>query len=90
MAQAVGERFEEEGPVYFAGGPPIEDGFYYDFLLPRKLEQEDLIWIKNRMKDVILESPVFLKEIIDEQAAREKFSDQLLSWKSSKASFQVA
>ncbi len=42
MAQAVGERFGSEGSVSFGTGPPIQDGFYYDFELPRTLRQDDL------------------------------------------------
>src|SRR3989304_9334532 len=40
MAQAVMERFP--GQAKIAIGPPIEDGFYYDFDLPRPLTPEDL------------------------------------------------
>ena len=42
MAQAVRERFGTEGEVHFAGGPPVENGFYYDFGLPRPVEPADL------------------------------------------------
>ena len=50
MAEAVLERFPE---AKIAIGPPIEDGFYYDFDLPRPLTDEDLQWIENRMKEII-------------------------------------
>jgi len=50
MAQAVLEMFPE-GKV--AIGPPIEDGFYYDFYLPRPLTPEDLEAIEARMKEII-------------------------------------
>ena len=40
MAQAVMEMFP--GDARIAIGPPVEDGFYYDFELPRSLSQEDL------------------------------------------------
>lgn len=46
MAQAVLELF----PVAkLAIGPPIDDGFYYDFDLPRTLTPEDLVEIEARM-----------------------------------------
>ncbi|MFN8449926.1 MAG: hypothetical protein U0521_15405 [Anaerolineae bacterium] len=51
MAQAVLERFPE---AKIAIGPPIEDGFYYDFDLPRPLTDEDLQAIENRMKKAII------------------------------------
>lgn len=50
MAQAVLERFPK-GRV--AIGPPIEDGFYYDFDLPRPITPDDLSAIEARMKDII-------------------------------------
>lgn len=76
MAQAVSERFEKDGQVCFAGGPPIDDGFYYDFLLPRKVDEEDLVWIEDRMRRIISESPAFSQEVISEQAAKRRFSHQ--------------
>ena len=39
MAEAVLEMMPE---AKFAIGPPIENGFYYDFLLPRALTPDDL------------------------------------------------
>ena len=50
MAEAMLERFPE---AKIAIGPPIEDGFYYDFDLPRPVTDEDLMWVENRMKDII-------------------------------------
>ena len=40
MAQAVMEMFPGQAKITI--GPPIEDGFYYDFDLPRPLTPEDL------------------------------------------------
>ena len=50
MAEAVLEMFPE-GKLAF--GPPIENGFYYDFDLPRPLTPEDLAEIENRMEVII-------------------------------------
>jgi len=47
LAQAVLEMFPE---AKLAIGPPIENGFYYDFDLPRNLIPEDLIIIEGKMK----------------------------------------
>ena len=52
MAQAVGRLFPEAG---FAIGPAIENGFYYDFDLPRNLTPEDLEKIEAEMKKIIRE-----------------------------------
>ena len=40
MAQAIMEMFEP-GEAKIAIGPPVADGFYYDFDLPRNLTPED-------------------------------------------------
>ena len=49
MAQAVLEMFPD---ARLAIGPPIEDGFYYDFDLPRSLTPDDLAEIESRMKRI--------------------------------------
>ena len=50
MAEAVLEMFPDSK---IAIGPAIEDGFYYDFDLPRTLTPEDLEVIENRMRELI-------------------------------------
>src|SRR6266511_203615 len=64
MAQAVRERFEQEGKVSLGVGPATADGFYYDFLLPRTLEPDDLGWIGERMRQIFAGEP-FKLELID-------------------------
>jgi threonyl-tRNA synthetase len=73
MAQAVLEKFSE-GKV--AIGPPIEDGFYYDFDLPRPLTPEDLDEIEARMREIIAEGHEFVYQEVDEEEARRVFADQ--------------
>jgi threonyl-tRNA synthetase len=73
MAQAVLEMFPE-GKI--AIGPPIEDGFYYDFDLPRPLTPEDLEVIEKRMRQIISGKHPFEKEVISAEEARQLFRDQ--------------
>jgi threonyl-tRNA synthetase len=73
MAQAVLEMFPE-GKI--AIGPPIEDGFYYDFDLPRPLTPEDLEVIEKRMRQIISGKHPFEKEVISADEARQLFRDQ--------------
>ena len=73
MAQAVLEMFPE-GKI--AIGPPIENGFYYDFDLPRNLTPEDLEQIEKRMRQVIQGKYEFQKKVISAEEAREVFRDQ--------------
>jgi threonyl-tRNA synthetase len=76
MAQAVRERFGGEGAVHFAGGPPVEHGFYYDFALPRPVEPDDLAWIEARMKEIIGKDHPFAMAEVSAGEARELFADQ--------------
>ncbi|HUX77302.1 MAG TPA: threonine--tRNA ligase [Anaerolineae bacterium] len=73
MAQAVLEEFPD-GKV--AIGPPIENGFYYDFELPRPLTPEDLEEIEARMREIITEGHDFVYQEVSEEEARRIFADQ--------------
>jgi len=74
MAQAVMEMFPEEANI--AIGPPIEDGFYYDFDLPRPLTPEDLEMIEKRMRVIIAEDHPFDRKVLTADEGREMFADQ--------------
>jgi len=73
MAQAVIEMFPG-GKV--AIGPPIEDGFYYDFDLPRPLTSEDLEILEKRMREIIAGDVKFKKQVLQADEARQLFADQ--------------
>ncbi len=73
MAQAVLEKFPE-GKV--AIGPPIDDGFYYDFELPRPLTPEDLEGIEKRMRGIIQAGVNFERKVISADDAKTLFHDQ--------------
>jgi len=73
MAQAVLEKFPG---AKIAIGPAIEDGFYYDFDLPRPLTPEDLEEIEARMKTIVTEDHPFEYREISDAEARELFADQ--------------
>jgi threonyl-tRNA synthetase len=74
MAQAVMEMFPGEARI--AIGPPIENGFYYDFELPRSLTPEDLEVIENRMLEIIADNQPFVREEVSAEQARAEFADQ--------------
>ena len=63
MAQAVTEMFA--GEIQIAIGPPIENGFYYDFELPRSLTDDDLPEIEKRMKKIIAGNHDFVRTEVD-------------------------
>ena len=73
MAQAVVEMFPE---AKYTIGPPVENGFYYDFDLPRNLTPEDLEQIEKRMRQIIAGKHDFKKKVIPADEARQIFKDQ--------------
>ncbi|OQY32217.1 MAG: threonine--tRNA ligase [Anaerolineaceae bacterium 4572_5.1] len=73
MAQAVMEMFPE---AKYTIGPPIENGFYYDFDLPRPLTPEDLKKIQKRTRKILNGKHEFVKEVLSADEAREIFKDQ--------------
>jgi threonyl-tRNA synthetase len=73
MAQAVMEMFPD-GKVTI--GPPVADGFYYDFDLPRNLTPEDLEQIEKRMRQIVQGKHEFKKRVVSADEAREIFKDQ--------------
>jgi threonyl-tRNA synthetase len=73
MAQAVVEMMPE---AKYTIGPPVEDGFYYDFELPRSLTPEDLEVIEKRMRQIVSEAHPFEKQVISADDARRIFHDQ--------------
>ncbi len=73
MAQAVLEMFPE---AKIAIGPPIENGFYYDFDLPRPLTPEDLEKIEERMREIIKGKHPFIRREVTPEEARQIFKDQ--------------
>ena len=73
MAQAVMELFPD-GKVTI--GPPVADGFYYDFDLPRNLTPEDLAQIEKRMRQIVQSKHEFKKSVVSADEARQIFSNQ--------------
>lgn len=73
MAEAVLELFPN---AKFAIGPPIEDGFYYDFDLPRSLTPEDLETIEQKMKELMEKDGSFERNVVSKEEARRIFEDQ--------------
>ncbi len=73
MAEAVQHLFPD---AKFGIGPTIENGFYYDFELPRPLTPEDLPAIENKMKEIIRQNLPFVSEELSKDKARELFASQ--------------
>ncbi len=73
MAEAVLSMFPE---AKFAIGPPIENGFYYDFDLPRPLTTDDLSVIEERMRASIAADHPFQRSTASKEEARRLFVGQ--------------
>ena len=73
MAQAVLSLWPE---ARYAIGPPIEDGFYYDFDIGRAFLPEDLVAIEERMREIIAQDQPFVREEVGLPDALTLFADQ--------------
>ncbi len=73
MAEAVLQMFPS---AQIAIGPSIDNGFYYDFDLPRPLKQEDLEEITERMRDIMREGKPFERAVVSRSEAEKLFRDQ--------------
>lgn len=73
MAEAVQSLFPE---ARFGIGPAIQDGFYYDFELPRALVPDDLPKIEAKMQEIVAAGLPFVREELDKPKALKLFSSQ--------------
>src|ERR1041384_727635 len=75
LATAVRQLFPE---AKIGFGPPIEDGFYYDFEVPRPFTPEDLEAIEKRMGEVVKAGYPFVREEVSRAEALQRFKDDPL------------
>lgn len=73
MAEAVTNLFPG---TKFAIGPSIDNGFYYDFQLPRPITGEDLPAIEKEMRKLISMNKKFTRKVVSKAEALEFFKDQ--------------
>ncbi|OGY63130.1 MAG: threonine--tRNA ligase [Candidatus Harrisonbacteria bacterium RIFCSPHIGHO2_01_FULL_44_13] len=73
LAAAVLEKFPD---AKLGIGPVIENGFYYDFLLPRTLTPEDLKDFENEMRALIKQKLAFRGKKVTAVQAKKFFGDQ--------------
>ncbi len=73
MAQAVQDLF----PGTKLGiGPPVKDGFYYDFDPAEPFTPEDLAALTKRMQQIVKEGQLFSRRVVTEAQAREELADE--------------
>ncbi|MGR3933170.1 threonine--tRNA ligase [Streptomyces sp. BRA346] len=71
MAQAVQELFPE---AKLGIGPPIKDGFYYDFDVETPFQPEDLKRIEKKMQEIQKRGQKFSRRAVTDEAAREELA----------------
>ncbi|ARQ71710.1 threonine--tRNA ligase [Streptomyces marincola] len=73
MAQAVQELFPE---AKLGIGPPIRDGFYYDFDVERPFQPEDLGRIEKRMQQIQKQGQLFARRVVTDEEARDELAEE--------------
>jgi threonyl-tRNA synthetase len=73
MAQAVQQGFPD---AKLGIGPPVENGFYYDFQVDRAFTPEDLKSIESRMRDIVKQGQRFVRREVTDSEARAELSDE--------------
>lgn len=74
LAQAVQEQFPS---AKLGIGPPITDGFYYDFDVPEPFTPEDLDALEKRMRQIIKDGQLFARRVYESKdQAREELSNE--------------
>jgi len=92
MAQAVQGLFPE---AKLGIGPPVENGFYYDFDVPKPFDPDDLKKIESRMRAIIKQGQRFSRRVVSEDEARaelagEKYKLELVGLKGGAAGAEEA
>ncbi len=75
LATAVREIFPDAGIGF---GPAIDEGFYYDFAVPRPFTPEDLEEIEAKMAVVVANDYPFVRDVVDRGDANRRFADDPL------------
>ncbi len=75
LATAVRQLFPQ---AQIGFGPPIEDGFYYDFQVERPFAPEDLEAIEKKMAEVVKADYPFVREEVSRADAKQRFKDDPL------------
>jgi threonyl-tRNA synthetase len=73
MAQAVQELFPR---ARLGIGPPVENGFYYDFDVPAPFGPDDLKAIEGRMRQIVKQGQRFSRRVVTDSGARVELADE--------------
>src|SRR5215210_7670851 len=73
LAQAVQDLFPR---ARLGIGPPVENGFYYDFDVPEPFRPEDLEKLETRMRKIIKENQRFSRRVVSDDEARVELAEE--------------
>jgi threonyl-tRNA synthetase len=73
LAQAVQELFPE---AKLGIGPPITNGFYYDFDVEKPFTPDDLEKLESRMRQIVKEGQRFQRRVVTDDEAREELANE--------------
>ncbi len=73
MAQAVQELFPQ---ARLGIGPPVENGFYYDFDVDQPFTPDDLKAIEARMRQIVRQGQLFSRRVVTDEEARAELADE--------------
>ncbi|MGH3174975.1 MAG: threonine--tRNA ligase, partial [Streptosporangiaceae bacterium] len=73
MAQAVQELFPQ---AKLGIGPPVENGFYYDFDVDKPFTPDDLKAIEARMRQIVKQGQRFSRRVVTDEQARKELADE--------------
>ncbi|MGX4736333.1 threonine--tRNA ligase [Kitasatospora griseola] len=73
MAQAVQQVFPE---AKLGIGPPVRDGFYYDFDVEKPFHPDDLKTVEKKMQEIIKRGQKFSRRVVTDEAAREELAGE--------------
>jgi threonyl-tRNA synthetase len=73
LAQAVQDLFPQ---AKLGIGPPIENGFYYDFDVPEAFTPEDLKKIEQQMRQIVKQGQLFSRRVVSDEDARVELADE--------------
>ncbi|MFI6480358.1 threonine--tRNA ligase [Nonomuraea sp. NPDC050663] len=71
MAQAVQELFPE---AKLGIGPPVENGFYYDFDVKQPFQPDDLKRVEKRMREIVKQGQTFQRRPVTDEEARQELA----------------
>jgi threonyl-tRNA synthetase len=76
LAQAVQDLQDRFPQARLGIGPPVENGFYYDFDVSRPFSPDDLKAIEARMREIVKQGQLFSRRVVTDAEARDELKSE--------------